>query len=115
MVRKNSKRIITRAPIRGGNGDIESRRILNTPEELYGKGTIFNHCILQPGQSIGDHMHIGNNEIYYVLSGTGDYNDNGTLVKISAGDVTVCNDGESHGAVCTGTEPLEMIALILNS
>ena len=115
MVRKNSERIITKAPIRGGHGDIESRKILNSPEELYGKGTIFNHCIVLPGDSIGDHLHTGNNEIYYVLSGSADYNDNGTTVKIEAGDVTVCNDGESHGVVNNGTEPLEMIALILNS
>ena len=75
--------------------------------------TTVQQCL--PGDSIGDHLHTGNNEIYYVLSGSADYNDNGTTVKIEAGDVTVCNDGESHGLVNTGSEPLHLIALILNS
>ena len=115
MVRKNSERVVVSMCVRGGHGECEMHKILNSPEELYGKGTLFNHVIIRPGDSIGDHLHTGNNEIYYVLSGTGDYNDNGTQVKISAGDVTVCNDGESHGVVNNSTEPLEMIALILNS
>ena len=68
---------------------------------------------LAPGNSVGYHVHEGDNEIYYILSGTGEYNDNGNICTISAGDVTICNDGESHGLLNTGVEPIELIALIL--
>ena len=47
--------------------------------------------------------------------GTGTYNDNGTYVKVGPGDTAICNDGELHGLVNDGDEPLEYIALILYS
>ena len=62
---------------------------------------------------IGFHVHVGDAEIYYVYSGKGEYNDNGTIVPIEAGDVTFCPAGTGHGVLCVGDEPLELIALIL--
>ena len=113
MVRKKAEQTITFRCIRGGIGETEGRQILNSEGELYGKGRLFNHMILAPGNSIGEHTHEGDNEIYYILSGTGTYNDNGTYMKIGPGDTTVCNDGELHGLVNDGDEPIELIALIL--
>ena len=98
--------------IRGGNGDTEMRKILMDAGELYGKGRMFNHMILAPGRSIGEHRHEGDNEIFYFLSGTGEYNDNGTIVEVGPGDTTICSDGELHGLKNTGDVPLEFIALI---
>ena len=69
--------------------------------------------ILAPGNSIGEHKHEGDHEIFYFLSGTGESNDNGPIVQVEPGDPTVCNDGEMHGLVNTGDVPLEFIALIL--
>ena len=99
--------------IRGGNGEAEMHKILNGVDELYGKGRMFNHMILAPGNSIGEHYHSGDNEIFYFLSGSGEYNDNGNTVTVHPGDTAVCNDGEKHALVNTGSEPLEFIALIL--
>ena len=48
-----------------------------------------------------------------VLSGSAEYNDNGNVITISAGDVTYTGDGEGHGLVNNADEPFEMIALIL--
>ena len=47
------------------------------------------------------------------LSGCGTYNDNGTEVTVSSGDITFTADGEGHGLRNNGTEPLEFIALIV--
>ncbi len=47
------------------------------------------------------------------MKGSGLYNDNGTPVRVYPGDTAVCNDGELHGLVNDGEEPLEFIALIL--
>ena len=52
-------------------------------------------------------------EAYYILSGTGEFNDNGTIVTVAAGDVTFTGAGEGHALKNTGTEPLEFIALII--
>ena len=113
MVRTKEQQTIEYKCIRGGNGEAEMHKILNTPEELYGKGRMFNHMILAPGNSIGEHTHEGDNEIFYFLSGTGEYNDNGTIVEVGPGDTTICSDGELHGLKNTGDVPLEFIALIL--
>ena len=115
MIRKKEDQAIEFRCIRGGNGETEQHKICESVEELYGKGRVFNHMILAPGNSIGEHVHEGDNEIFYFLSGTGEYNDNGTTVQVKPGDTTVCNDGETHSLVNTGDIPLEFIALILYS
>ena len=113
MVRTKNEQKVEFKCIRNGNGEAELRLILNGADEMYGKGRLFNHMILAPGRSVGDHTHTGDNEIYYFLKGSGVYNDNGSKVRVHAGDTTVCNDGEMHGLVNDGDEPLEFIALIL--
>ncbi len=99
---------------RGGKG-ITQMNILLSPEELCNKGSLFNHVTLTPGSSIGFHNHKDDFEIYYILSGQGLYNDNGTDYRVSAGDITICNDGQGHGIENIGDEDLVMIALVLNS
>lgn len=113
MVRTKSEQVIEHKSIRGGKGEAEIRNILLGVDELYGKGRLFSHMVLNAGDSVGVHTHTGDNEIYYILSGTGEYNDNGTIVNVKPGDTTICNDGEFHGLVNTGSEPIELIALIL--
>ena len=99
--------------IRGGIGETRMIKILNGADEMYGKGRLFNIMTLDPGNSIGEHFHEGDNEIFYFLSGTGVYNDNGTEVRIRPGDTAVCGDGEKHGVINDGAEPLVFVALIL--
>ena len=47
------------------------------------------------------------------MSGNGEYNDNGTIVPIEAGDVTFNPKGTGHAIHNPNDEPLEIIALIL--
>ena len=113
MIRKKNEVPVEFKCIRGGIGEAEMHKLLLGEEELYGKGRMFNHMVLAPGNSIGEHTHSGDNEIFYFLRGTGTYNDNGTVVTVGPGDVAICNDGELHGLVNNGEEPVELIALIL--
>ena len=113
MVRTKAEQTVAFQSIRNGNGEVEMHKILNSVDEMYGKGRLFNHMVLAPGFSVGDHTHEGDNEIYYILKGSGLYNDNGTKVRVYPGDTTICNDGELHGLVNDTDEPMEFIALIL--
>ena len=113
MFRQKKDQPIEFKCIRGGNGETEMRKILTGADEMYGKGRMFNEMILAPGNSIGEHAHSGDNEIFYFLSGEGEYNDNGTVVTVRPGDTVICNDGETHSLKNTGKEPLRFIALIL--
>ena len=97
---------------KGGKGHILAAELLNG-EDFAGKGRVFNHCVLKPGCSVGRHRHVGDFEVYHVLSGTGLYFDNGELKPVTAGDVMICKEGEEHMLENDGTKDLEFIALIL--
>ena len=68
---------------------------------------------LKPGEEVEFHVHNGESESYYILSGQGIYNDNGTESVIFPGTVTFTPSGSGHGIRNTGTQMLEFIALIL--
>ncbi len=95
-----------------GNGEIKVRHLLNGAEELYNKGRVFAHTTINQGSTIGYHIHDNESETYYILSGSGKYNDNGNIIEFQPGDVLFCGDGEGHGIEALD-EPIEMIALIL--
>ena len=113
MVRFKKDQEVEFSCICEGIGDTEQHKILNTVEEMYGKGRAFSHMFLAPGHSIGYHRHVGDNEAYYILSGNGLYNDNGTPVRVYPGDTMICNEGECHGILNDTDEPLEFIVLVL--
>ncbi len=116
MVRKSEEKNVERIEHKfGADGFITVRNLINSDEELNGKGRCFAHTTVAPGSGIGYHVHNGDTEIYYVVSGSAEYNDNGTITTISAGDVTFTPSGTGHGINNKGTEPLEIIALIIYS
>jgi len=68
---------------------------------------------LQPGDSIGYHKHINNEDTYIIVSGQGVFKDrDGKDYPVKAGDVTIVRKGESHGLVNTGKEPLVFVDVI---
>lgn len=95
-----------------GNGEITVRSLLKGEEEMYYGGRVFAHTTVYPGSRIGYHVHQNESETYYILSGSGRYNDNGIMVDVHPGDVFFCGAGEGHGIEATDA-PIEMIALIL--
>ncbi|MCF0237675.1 MAG: cupin domain-containing protein [Sphaerochaetaceae bacterium] len=97
----------------GGEGYIVVDSLITSDKEFNGKGRAFCHTTLQPGCEIGFHQHHGESEIYYFLTGEGKFNDDGSIVDISAGDVTFTFDGQGHGVKNTGNVPMEIIAVIL--
>ena len=59
-------------------------------------------------------MHYGESETYYILTGEGEYNDNGTSWRhVKAGDITFTPDGRGHGLANTGNTDLVFMALII--
>ena len=87
MVKKNNEhKIDTAENMFGGSGKVSFKRIIETPEELYGKGRVFSVVTLEPGSELGWHVHKGDGEFYHIISGEGEYNDNGSIVTMRAGD-----------------------------
>ena len=98
--------------VAGGTGDTIKKHLL-TANELNDKTRMFAEITLAPGCSIGYHEHRGESETYYILSGTGTYNDNGEKRTVMPGEVTFTPSGKGHGLEYTGTTDLVFIALIL--
>ena len=98
----------------GGKGHLIKEHLLTT-EQLLGKNDMFARVTLEPGCSLGYHVHQGNAETYYILSGEGEYNDNGETRIVKAGDVTYTPSGKGHGMENKGSEDLVFIALIIKN
>jgi mannose-6-phosphate isomerase-like protein (cupin superfamily) len=98
--------------MREGKGTVEIRRFIEG-EEFHGKGRLFGKITLKPGVSIGLHQHVGDCETFYVLNGDGLYNDNGSLIDVSAGDILYVDNMGSHSIENKGDSDLELLALIL--
>ena len=127
FIRRNGETAPIYKEMFGGPGEAEMHRILLGADEMSGKGRLFNHIVLHPGcgfgwhcryaveqgAAFGWHVHDGDSETYYILRGEGEYNDNGTLLTVGAGDVTFVASGEGHSLRNTGEGDLEFIALIL--
>ena len=68
---------------------------------------------LIPGEEVEFHIHEGESESYYIISGSAMYNDNGDEVELAAGDATFTPSGTGHGIKNIGDDTLEFIALII--
>lgn len=74
---------------------------------------MFSLAELEPGGEVEFHIHENEFESYYIISGEGMYDDNGSLIPIEAGTVTYTPSGEGHGIKNIGKEKLAFIALII--
>lgn len=104
---------IKHAP-RGGKGDIAFEHLL-TPVEMGKSSSLTARLTLPVGAAVGYHMHSGDGELYYILSGEGLYVEDGKSQTVRSGDSLFCRDGSSHSLENTGTTELVMIAVVLNS
>ena len=116
MIRKKEEcKIEYREHMREGDGTVEITNFINSSEELNDKGRMFSRMTLKPGTSIGYHVHENDSELFYILCGTAEYNDNGRTVVLNPGDVALCPAGTGHGIANRGDVVLEIVALILYS
>ena len=68
---------------------------------------------LNPGCSIGYHIHEKDAELFYIMKGTAEYNDNNVIRIVKAGDVTICPTGQGHGIANKTDEVVELVAVIV--
>ncbi len=101
-----------RERMRGGTGSVEIRHVFRT-EELRGKVRLVARLSLKKGCSIGFHRHENEEEIFYILRGSGVVDDNGTAVRVGPGDAVLTGGGAGHAIENPDEEPLELMAVIL--
>ena len=69
---------------------------------------VFRKRVLHPGAAIGYHLQ-KEEEIYYILSGTGEMTMNNKMFNIKAGDAILTFAGSSHGLKQTGNDDLVVL------
>jgi len=110
--RKSSFPVQQKERMRDGEGIVTIENLLS-PAEIYEKGRLFAKMTLDPGSSIGYHVHEGEMETFCIISGMAEFFDNGEIVTLLPGDVALTPNGEGHSIKSIGDTPLEMIAVIL--
>ncbi len=73
----------------------------------------FSLVEIEPGEEVGYHVHNGDCDMYYIISGKGLYNDNGVEMEVSEGTITCTPTGEGHALKNIGDEKLCFIAMVI--
>jgi quercetin dioxygenase-like cupin family protein len=96
MIKKNEEMKKTVKPqMRGGEGSAIVTEILDNGE-YQGHARLLATITLEPGCSIGEHVHEDEEEVFYIIDGTALYNDNGRDVLLEKGDSCLCLSGQKH-------------------
>lgn len=98
--------------MRGGDGQAVITHILSKGE-YNGNARLVGTITIEPGCSIGAHIHENEEEIFYILEGTASYNDNGEAVTLGCGDSCVCLSGQTHSIKNESDSVLKLFAIIL--
>ncbi len=98
--------------LRGGRGHISLTPLLH-PGEYKGRARLVARITLEPGTSIGPHVHEDEEEIFYILNGVADFDDNGEIKTLRAGDVCLTTGGQRHSIANAGDTTLDLLAVIL--
>ena len=112
IIKANECKTDVNVNMKGGDGTVRITHFVSAAE-LCNKGRLFANIHLEPGSSIGYHVHEGESELFYLLNGEAVYNDNGTEYPLYPGDTAIVKAGDGHSVANKGTEPVDMIALIV--
>jgi mannose-6-phosphate isomerase-like protein (cupin superfamily) len=101
-----------RENMRGGDGRVEILHIFKK-EELTGRTRLFAKLRLEKHCSIGYHSHENEEEVFYILRGSGKATEDDREYEVGAGDAILVGGGGGHTISNESDEPLEVLAVIL--
>jgi len=96
--------------IRGGMGKALAVDYL-APDEMAGV-LMASRITLDPGASVGEHLHPETEELYLVLEGQGLGFLDGESFDVGPGDAWLCKAGHTHGLANSGPGPLAFFAVL---
>ena len=111
MILKNQEEGIKREKL-GGSGKGHALAFPITIPDQDGAFIMTTRLELEPGASVGYHLHADNEEGYFVMGGEGLYSEENESRQVKAGDIMLCRMGRSHGIENTGKETLVLGAAI---
>jgi mannose-6-phosphate isomerase-like protein (cupin superfamily) len=111
MIRHPNEMINQERQIRGGNGLCKIHHFVQPGEIDHCR--MFATVALEQGISVGEHMHEGDAEYFWILSGQGIVTEVDGEKIVNPGDFVATGDGESHAIRNENSEPLVFVALII--
>lgn len=108
----SENRLDLRTQLRGGTGEIKMYHLLEE-NELMGKAKMCTRLVVEPGCSIGSHPHNPEAEIYYIIKGELEMDDDGVIRQMHAGDIMITGNGAMHGLNNKSDKTAEVFAIIL--
>ena len=99
-----------REHMRGGDG---AANLTGLTGDLPKNLRLFSMIRLEPGSSIGYHVHENETELFHFISGSGTVDDNGVAASVSAGDTMATPSGFGHSVTNDGKEDLVFLAVIV--
>ena len=111
VIHRNEMKSEDKECLRDGEGNTHLTYLLDGSTEKNAR--LFAEMTLNPGCSIGYHKHDSETEYYFILSGTGIVNDDGTEVQVNQGDSIITGNGASHSIKNSGSVPLVFQAVII--
>ncbi len=113
MIKRADEMQATMKPqMRGGEGQAVVTNVLEAGE-YQGRSRMIATITLEPGCSIGEHVHENEEEIFYIIEETATYDDNGTEEVLHAGDACICLEGQKHSIANRSNQTLILFAVIL--
>ncbi|MCQ2380341.1 MAG: cupin domain-containing protein [Victivallaceae bacterium] len=113
MIRKNGGfRTETRERMRSGDGTVTIEHLWEAATELGSDTRMMGRLVLPPGASIGFHRHDGEEEMFFIISGRAEFDDNGVVCEIGPGDTTLTGNGAGHSIRNIGDGDLVVLAVI---
>ena len=104
----------TKSPRYDENGELAyTLTTLKDFEGINPKLKMYSIVEVEVGKQVNYHLHEGDAENYYILSGRALYNDNGVETEIGVGTVTYTPSGQGHAIKNIGDDKLVFVALIL--
>ncbi len=115
MIKKpNQRKVERRSAMRGGQGVVQVEHLF-TSEEIKAKCRLCAILKVEPLSSIGLHKHDAEDEVFFVLKGSGILVDgNGNKTNVFEGDAILTGNGEAHSLINESADKeLEILAIIM--
>ena len=110
--RDGSYEVVVKEQMRGGEGKVFIEKLWNSETELKANNRLFAKLRIESGCSIGFHNHDDEEEIFVILKGVAEADDNGKTEILYPGDTILTGDGAGHSIKSVGDETLEVLAVI---
>ncbi len=110
ITRKQDMPVSVKEQMRGGNG---CAKLTALSAQLPAHTRLFSTITLEPGASIGYHVHENETELFYFVSGKARVRDDENTYEMLPGDSMSTGSGHGHAVESIGGEPLVLVACII--